>query len=285
MSSLTPHEYASKVLIPSLRALVAWKLYEKGHGQYGIARLLGVSQPMVHRYLSKDATYYADRLAAEVGDENLVEDAVERAAALLEAGNRPGFWRLINELTIHSRFCRGREDECRAALCSSGEELYISAYKTVLAKLLSIPCLSGVIPEVGSNLAYTPQPGLPRERIVALDGRIVRSADGAAIAAGSPKPGGSRHTARVLSMYSGLDSRLRWAVALRHTALVVEALREMSVPLAELGSQPSAEGPRGLLAVVEPPGPGREGVVYLLSPTAEDLLRAVAAIASRICNS
>jgi predicted transcriptional regulator len=279
---LTPHEYASKVVLPGLRALVAWRLHYRGLGQYGIARLLGVSQPMVHRYLSRDPAYYASRLAAELGGEVIVEEAVELAARMLERGDRLGFLRLVNDLTLESRYCRARGEECRAALCPGGGA-HLSIYRGVLSRLLSTPCLGEAVPEVGSNLAYTPRPGAPVESIIALDGRIVRASRGSAIAAGSPRPGGSRHTASVLSQYSQLVPSLRWALALRHTPTLLGALDSMGIPLVELGRRPPAPGPGGLLAVVEPPGPGREGVVYLLSPTSEALLEAASRLAAQLC--
>jgi len=283
-AGMTPHEYAARQILPNLRGLLAWRLRGRGLGQYGIAKLLGVSQPMVHRYLSKDQGYYYTRLLAEVGDEDILDDAVDRAVRLLEAGAEDALWLLVNELTLKSRFCRGREEQCRAVLCPAGSDLHMEVYRAVLEELLSTPCLESVVPEVGSNLAYSPAPRLPRGRIIALNGRILRGSQGV-IAAGAPEPGGSRHTAGALEALSRLNQRLRWAVALKLSRPVEEALDRLAIPRVTLEA-PSGGGlppDSTLAAAVEEPAPGREGVVYLAASSAGELLEAVRRISGLAC--
>ena len=274
----TPHEYAARVILPALRGLVAHVMAGRGYGQYSIARLLGVSQPMVHRYLERGVEYYLSQLEAEGVDRGVALEAAEAAARALAAGDHSLFWLVVNELALQGRLCRG-EPGCEGVLCPGPGILSTARYEEALRRLLSIECLERLIPEVGGNLAYSPRPPEPPESIIALDGRIVKTASGVR-PAGRPRRGGSRHTARVLSEYSASNPRLRWALALSPTSGLLEALRARGAPVVRMGEEAP---PAGVLGVLEEAAPGREAVLYLLAANEGDLESIVREAARREC--
>jgi predicted fused transcriptional regulator/phosphomethylpyrimidine kinase/predicted transcriptional regulator len=264
---VTPYEYISQVILPALRGLAAHRLSNMGYRQYSIARLLGVSQPMVHRYLLRSEAEYFSRLREEGIEEAVIGEALEVAVRALTSNDTASFLLVVNELALRSRYCR--EAGCERILCPGGDVLAIGYYERVLEKLASLSCLETLIPEVGSNLAYSPRgPAEPGE-IIALDGRIVKSKGGVVIA-GKPRPGGSRHTAGILSRYSRLNPRLRWALALSPRESLINIIKRRGIPLIPLGRDPPGSG---LVAVLEEAAPGREAVVYILAPKADDIIK------------
>ncbi len=66
---MLPQEAAAKKILPLLRGAVTRALLDRGMSQHGVARLLGVSQPMVHKYASKPLDFYLRGLAGEGIDE------------------------------------------------------------------------------------------------------------------------------------------------------------------------------------------------------------------------
>ena len=273
----SPHEYAARVIVPNLKALVAIRLAGMGYKQYTIAKLLGVSQPMVHKYLSKPEEYYIAKLSEEGVEAVTIREAVEAAVKAVLEGRVGDFWLVVNELVVHTRGC---DDTCRRILCRAPQLLPLSYYESVLARLASIDCLDKLLPEVGGNLAYAPgEQGSP-DAIIALDGRIVKSRSGAVIA-GTPTRGGSRHTAGILSRYSKWIPSLRWALALSPTSQLLSTLRGLGVEVVPLGSKPKSK--RGPIAVIEEPEKGREAVIYILSDNPESILEIVEASARAAC--
>lgn len=276
---VTPYEYASQVVLPALRGLVAHRLSSMGYGQYSIARILGVSQPMVHRYLSRGESEYASRLRSEGIEEAVIEEAVEVAVRALTSNDAIGFLLVVNELTLRSMYCRGVK--CERILCPGGDVLAIGYYEKVLEELITLDCLEALIPEVGSNLAYSPRGPAGPQEIIALDGRIVKSKEGVVVA-GKPRPGGSRHTAGILSRYSRLNPRLRWALALSPRESLVNTIMQRGIPLVPLSSKPPETS---LIAVLEEEAPGREAVVYLLASRADDIISLVKEAVGAECRS
>ncbi len=252
---MLPQEAAARRILPLLRAAVARLLVERGVSQHRAARLLGVTQPMVHRYAAEPLDSHLAGLEAEGVPRRVAEAIVEVAAREVESGGEWALARLLNWATVHSRYCRGRP--CHEVLCVGPQD-----YRLLLEALLSIEGFDRLIPEVGSNLAYAPRHARSEAEVLALDGRIVR-AGGRPVAAGAPVLGGSRHTARTALAYKEAVGGEAWAIALRHSEALLGALRRLGATVVELGSP--VEGPVEAVAAVEPGGVGREPVVYLVA--------------------
>jgi len=250
---LLPQEAAAKRVLPLLRAAVARVLVERGVSQRRAAALLGVSQPMVHRYASEPLEAHLARLVEEGVPRGVAEAIVEVAAVEVERGGPGALAVLVNWATLESRHCRGGPVDCTTVLCVGERD-----YTLLLDAILSIEGLEGLLPEVGSNLAYAPRHARGPEDVLALDGRIVR-ARARPVAAGTPVLGGSKHTGAVAAMYRESVGGEAWALAL--AGHILQALKRL-VPVVRLGD-PAPRAPA--IAVVEPGGPGREQVVYLVA--------------------
>ena len=254
---MLPQEAAAKRILPLLRGAVTRALLDRGMSQHAVARLLGVSQPMVHKYASRPLSYYVEALEAEGVEAGIAEALVEAAAHEVARQGLRGLARALNWAVLRSRYCRGEwEEECPRLLCPHAD------YEALLSAILSLEGLADLIPEVGSNLAYAPRHARDTGDTLGLDGRIVR-AGGRLVAAGKPVLGGSRHTGRVAVEYKDYVGGEAWAIALRGGREVRGRLEALGVPLVRLGERPRGRG--RVLAVVEPMAPGREEVVYLVA--------------------
>jgi len=81
-----PCEYAVKYILPSIRSVLANHLYkEYGLSQLEIARLLGVSQSTVSRYVNRERGLYASAILEIPG---LREKLDETVKAVLKNGCR-----------------------------------------------------------------------------------------------------------------------------------------------------------------------------------------------------
>jgi len=54
VSISTGFEFVADNVLPVIRSLVAKKLLESGYSQLRIARVLGITQPAVNRYVNRD---------------------------------------------------------------------------------------------------------------------------------------------------------------------------------------------------------------------------------------
>ncbi|MEZ0345826.1 MAG: thiamine-phosphate synthase family protein [Infirmifilum sp.] len=100
-------------------------------------------------------------------------------------------------------------------------------------KFVSIPGVERIIPEVGTNIAYSKfKPERP-EDVAAIEGRIVRTSRGARIC-GFPAYGASRHLARVIIEASKHDENLRSAINLKPEPRLIERLRLLGVDVREI---------------------------------------------------
>lgn len=254
---MLPQEAAAKRILPLLRGAVTRALLDRGMSQHSVARLLGVSQPMVHKYASKPLNHYLRGLAAEGIDEEVAEAIVEAAVHEVLRDGLRGLARALNWAVLRSRYCQGEwEGVCPRILCPSMD------YEALLSAILSLEGLPRLIPEVGSNLAYAPGHARDPGEALGLDGRIIRAGD-KLVAAGRPVLGGSKHTGRVAVEYKDYVGGQAWAIALRGGRDVRERLERLGIPLVRLGEKPG--GAARALAVVEPMAPGREEVVYLVA--------------------
>jgi len=258
---LTPHEYAARVILPLARGGVAVILYGRGHGQHRIARLLGTSQPAVHRYLSRPLQAYLEALEAEGVPQGTARAVLESAAQSIAAGDAGALAEAVNILTLRSYYCRRVEGWCERVFCP-GEPVRL--YKAVLEALLAVPGLHRLIPEVGSNLAYAPPEAKSIDDVIGLEGRLVKGASGRVYPVGDPVPGGSRHVG--LKALEAAGGREAWAIALRGSHDILEAVKRVAPDL--------------IVGVEE--GDGVEPVLYLASDDPWKLLETVRTVAENL---
>ena len=257
LDRLQPQEYVAKKILPLARAYVASCLRARGYSQHRLARLLGVTQPMIYKYTRSEPSQYLEKLgdlgipvgAAKLVLEELCDRLPEEPFMLAVAANI---------LAHESDYCSRRPRDCSMVLCR-GKTLIEEAYWIVLRRLLSTPGLYNIVPEVGSNLAYAPKGAESLGEVMGLDGRIIRVRPNRVLAAGRPVPGGSTHTGRIALKYARQWGSDAWAFAVRAPVIGSIAFEGVVVETEE--------------------GEGREPVAYLVSSDPQALLEAVRRLA------
>ncbi len=296
MITLFPQEIATKKIIPSLKGLIIHKMVDMGYSQHRIARLLEISQPQVHKYITKSRIYYYEYLEALGFDVDYIDRVVDIALKLLSKGDKPRFvlvlTSLIDSLSIQL-LCETKpyfKELCR----QTGNTLkfndpFIEEYRMFLERLLVIRGLEKLIPEVGMNVVYAPLAPQDTTDVIGLPGRIVRRGD-RAVAIGDPMYGASRHLARVLIIISKMRPEIRTASNIRYDERILGLLSNKKLNIAYTGPHGSqADFWRSIerVAVKKPDaiadrgGMGLEPVIYLFTESLDDMLSLIRYIAGK----
>lgn len=241
-----PHELVARHVAPYFKALVAVLLSERGMGQERIARLMGVTQPMVSRYLRWGRGYALERLR-EAGVAELEALAVaEAAAAALERGDVERYVEIattfFNHLLAEGLLCglhrRGAPALRNCSVCSRifsrAVDPLVEEVREAAEMLASTPGAHILIPRVGSNVVAARPGARSIGDVVGFTGGLFRAGNRVAVV-GDPVYGGSRHTASVL-----LIAHRRWP-AIR--AAVVAAYREDCVEALAAAGEVARAGP------------------------------------------
>ncbi|QOR93898.1 Fis family transcriptional regulator [Thermosphaera chiliense] len=193
-------DIASEIVLPNIRGILAHVLRNRGLSQHRIAKILNITQPLVHKLLSKPVEHYVENLKKYSIDEEIVLHQCRILADLAVSENfarfvitSHGFTSYLSAIIACKEFTELRE-ECVKGLL---KDPYIEVYKTALSRIMSKPGLARILPEVGSNLVYAPEPPTSEADIIGLTGRIVKTLTGIVVT-GEPFYGGSRHLAKLL---------------------------------------------------------------------------------------
>ena len=292
-----PQELVARYLIPGIRALVAHALREQGLGQERIARLLGVSQPLVSRYLRRVPDSILHELS-EIGiDVDDVQSIVSILAARLLLQNYTGYMDLftsyINTLLARGTLCNlHRKLDPRlptgCKLCMKlfrpGSDPYIEEVEEAAKLFISKRGVEKLVPYVGSNIVAAKPQAQTIAEVVGLTGAIVRVGDRATIV-GFPAYGGSKHTASILLLvYSKWPNR-RAATVIAFSDRCLEKLRKAGLRVVEVGPH---ESPEKLIsdiasvlekqtepidAIADRGGVNLEPVIYVFGQSAIDSVR------------
>jgi len=248
---LLPHELAARHVAPYMRALVAQALSGKGLGQERIARLLGVTQAMVNKYLSWSEGYVWRRLAEAGVPRDEAESLVRAAAEKLARGDQAGYMELLtafmNRLLSSGALCSLHQRHGAPEHCSICTRLFSASTDTVIeevrraVELVAASAPPVAVPNVGSNVVYA-RPGAESvEDVAGLTGALIRLSDGRVVPVGEPAYGGSRHTAQVLLLVARRWPRLRSAIVAAYHEAIIDCLRGSGYVL-EVGPHCCPEG-------------------------------------------
>ena len=289
---MLPHELVSKYVAPYLRALVAAELIGLGVSQGKTSKLLGVTQPMVRKYISEGR----DKLVSRLEEAGISREEIEAAVKVLtDIALKRGrveyyktFSQLVNSFLSRCVLCglHRRLDPEIPATCDLCRKLfpqqvdpYIEDAKNALRVLQSFSNAYRLIPEVGMNIVVAP-PGAERpEEVVGFVGRIIRIGT-KVVAVGEPAYGGSRHTATVLLAMRRRWPELRSAIVIRYEEEYVRKLERMGCRLILSGPHRSrselikditkliSEFNEAPDALVDLGGVGIEPVIYIFNKRA-----------------
>jgi len=295
-----PYELASKYVAPRVRALVAVKLVrEYGVSQVRVSKLLGVTQPMVSKYLSEDIGKVLEELRGMGLDVAEVENVATLLSEVASRGSTEDYTRIftayLNSLLSRGALCRlhrsaypGLSPACSVcrALLRAQPDTYVEEVSEAL-RILSEDLLAyKLIPEVGSNIVSCRPDARSFLDVVGFSGRVIRVGE-RVVAVGEPTYGGSRHLASVLLVVRRFRRDVRGAVAVRYSQECVETLRRAGLRVVVTGPHSSRDevvediakqlegtpDPWTVDAVADVGGSGIEPVIYVFGSTAIEAVR------------
>ncbi|MFP3315963.1 MAG: thiamine-phosphate synthase family protein [Caldivirga sp.] len=243
-------EFLVDEVLPLIKARVAKELSDNGYSQSRIAKVLGVTQPMVNRLMNQ-YDYYIDR-ARKLGVLALV-DAVSNAVVrmILDGRFDDASRYLMNTLLMDLaslRLCNAHRlvkqdipNTCSVcAILTTPRDAVLMDVEEAVRVLEANPEVSLLVPGVLMNIAEaTPRPRDPND-VVAVPGRIDK-VGGRVKAWNPPAYGASEHLAMILIKVTNSDPSTRAVASVRWGSDVEEAVKALGWGMVKVGgsSKPS----------------------------------------------
>lgn len=290
MSLVLPSEIIVDRFLPTVRAMLAVRLADRGLTQQAIADHLGVTQAAVSKYVSD-----GEPSAARIVDDPRTVATVDRIADGLATAEMDGYdalaelLGLIREFEDRGPICELHEAEMPALrglgcdLCVRGMNTDLAAERDALSSvrnaariLATTPGLAAYIPNVGTN-AGTALPGATDlTDVAAIPGRIY-TVGGRIEVPAHPEFGASRHVATTILAATAIDPSIRGAVNLATRDTLLAAATAQGLDPIEFDAAYDDRGDR-LRAVFSEHGVPRvlyhqgafgiEPITYILGETA-----------------
>jgi predicted fused transcriptional regulator/phosphomethylpyrimidine kinase/predicted transcriptional regulator len=257
MSLRLPSEIVTEAVLPTLRAMLAEDLSDRGLTQEEIAAHLGVTQAAVSTYLGGGAN-----TEPRIAGHPRAEETVERVAEGLASGQMDGYDALGEVLDLIRAFedrgpiCELHEEAMPALeglscdLCVRGPDAAVREEREALASVRegarifsSAPGVAGFVPNVGSNVGTALPGATDATDVAAIPGRIYAIGGRVEVPA-NPEFGASRHVATVLLAATDADPDLRGALNLATDDAFLDAARERGIDPLEFDADYEDRGER-----------------------------------------
>lgn len=285
-----PEEIVVESVLPTLRALLAEALVDRGLTQRAVANRLGVTQAAVSRYVSGEAS-----VEPAIADHPRTAETVERIADGFADGSLDGYEALaeLSELirTLEDRgpVCELHEAAMPALeglgcdLCVRGTDAAVETERATLTDarraartLAAAPAVAAWIPNVGTNVgAALPNASDPSD-VAAVPGRIYARRGRVEVPV-NPEFGGSEHVATVVLAAAAVDPSVRGALNLRTGDALLAAARDRGIEPVEFDADYEGRSERLRVAFHERGVPqvcfhrgafGIEPITYVLGESA-----------------
>ncbi len=288
---ISPLEFVAKRVTPYIRGLIAIQLVEGGFSQPRVASLLGVSQPMISKYLKYGVEGLLRKLE-EAGIDRSEALAIAKSLALRLVESRAETLQALAviEFSLLARgvICNGYvkatriPEACKVLnIYHEAGDPYIAEVEHAYREMASIKGISRLIPEVGSNIVVLRRDAKSIVEAVAFPGRIIKVND-SLTAVGRPSYGGSRFMATMVLEAARLWGKYRAAIAAKRDERLLEALKSLGLNVCEFtpkrGLEKYFEDLRRAMEAQGKPcdiiddrgGPGIEPITYILAPSAAE---------------
>ncbi|MFB6296382.1 MAG: thiamine-phosphate synthase family protein [Halobacteriales archaeon] len=257
MSLRLPSEIITEEVLPTLRAMLARSLADRGLTQEEVAGHLGVTQAAVSTYLGGDA-----RTEPRIAEHPRAEETVERVAEGLASGRMDGYDALAEILDLIRAFedrgpiCDLHEEAMpeleglSCDLCVRGPDAAVREEREALASvreaariLSSAPGIARVVPNVGSNVGTALPGATGGADVAAIPGRIYAIGGRVEVPA-NPEFGASEHVATVVLAATDADPDLRGALNLATEDALLDAARDRGIEPLEFDADYEDRGER-----------------------------------------
>ncbi|SFS55082.1 thiamine-phosphate synthase family protein [Halostagnicola kamekurae] len=240
MSLVLPSELVVDRFLPTVRAMLARRLSERGMTQNEIAIELSVTQAAISKYVAGEAS----------GEERFRTDpdtvaTVDRLAEGIHTGEMDGYDALAELLALIQRLedrgpiCELHEEEMPELqglgcdLCVRGLDTDVRAEREVLADVRSaartLATISGMaeyVPNVGTNVGMALPDASDETDVAAIPGRIY-SMSGRVEVPANPEFGASSHVATAVLAANTVDPEIRGAINIATDDRLLEAASEL----------------------------------------------------------
>ncbi|KDE59334.1 transcriptional regulator [Halostagnicola sp. A56] len=240
MSLVLPSELVVDRFLPTVRAMLARRLSERGMTQNEIATELSVTQAAISKYIAGEAG----------GEERFRTDpdtvaTVDRLAEGIHTGEMDGYDALAELLALIQRLedrgpiCELHEAEMPELqglgcdLCVRGLDTDVRAEREVLTDvrsaartLAAIPGMAEYVPNVGTNVGMALPDASDETDVAAIPGRIY-SMSGRVEVPANPEFGASSHVATAVLAANTVDPETRGAINVATDDRLLEAASEL----------------------------------------------------------
>jgi hypothetical protein len=250
MSLRLPSEIVADRFIPTIRALLAEALHERGLTQQAIADELGVTQAAVSKQLAGDV-----ELEERVLEDPRTHETVDRLATGLANGSMDHVDAMAELLELVWAFedrgpiCALHEEEMPALqgtgcdLCVRGADRDTQTERDVLGSvrratrlLAASPTVPEHVPNVGTNVAMALPGAADSTDVAAVPGRLIRMQGRLEVPA-NPEFGASEHVAEVVLAAMATNPSVRGALNLATSEALLSAAQERELDTLEFDAE------------------------------------------------
>ncbi|MFB6131817.1 MAG: thiamine-phosphate synthase family protein [Halanaeroarchaeum sp.] len=245
-SLMGPSEIVVERFYPTVRAMLANRLAERGFTQQAIAAHLGVTQAAVSKYASGEVA-----VESRFREDRRTVETVERIADGLASGEMDGYdalaelLELVREFVDRGPLCDLHEEAMPQLagtgcdLCLRGPDAAVKAERDALASvrkaariLATTPNMADVVPNVGTNVGMALRDPTDVTDVAAVPGRIY-AVDRRVEVPANPAFGASRHVATTILAANQGDAAVRGAVNLGTHDAILDAAKDREFEIRE----------------------------------------------------
>ncbi|ADN51728.1 thiamine-phosphate synthase family protein [Vulcanisaeta distributa] len=307
MSISTGLEFAAENVLPIIRSLIAKRLLESGYSQLRVAKILGVTQPAVNRYVSRDYDELLSKAESLGINRDWVLEVVKNVVELVLSSREYEALEYLTNAVImelgslrlcdaHRRLVPSLPTNCNvcSVLITGISDSIIKNVERALSILEAHPEIQVVIPRVLMNIVEAKPGAVTEDDVVGVPGRI-DAHDGRVIVGSRPTYGGSKHLGRLIIKCMNVNPRYRSVASIKYDEKVENALRGLGIHYVKVGPHESPNEDEVISAVanslikdptlevvIDLGGYALEPVTYVFGLDAMDVALKIVRIASRI---
>lgn len=307
MSINTGIEFVTEHVMPIIRSLIAKRLAEQGLSQLKIARILGITQPAINRYINKDEAELMKRIDELKLNKDWVIGIVNTVVKLVMEGKEyDALEYLTNTIALELgslRFCEPHRKvvptipiSCTACsiLLIGVTDSIVKNVERALSILETHPEIKYLIPRVLMNIVEAKPNASSEEEVVGVPSRIGVYGDRIIIGS-KPTYGGSKHLGKLIIKCMAYKPQYRSVASIKYDEKIEEAIKASGLKYTKVGPHNEAgedgviedvstaiKKEPGLDIIIDLGGYGLEPVTYVFGMDSIDVVMKILKIASYI---